>query len=76
MENKQIHEMTNEEILRQQLELPAERSQSNLMKIKITINISELDDLETILKKVSNVHQALIPTHGSDRAFEIDIIVD
>lgn len=43
------------------------------MKIKLTFNISKLDELEAVIRKVSNINQKLIQEYGSDRIFEIEI---
>ncbi|KOY81278.1 hypothetical protein I6G82_02700 [Lysinibacillus macroides] len=66
---------TNEE-LHQQVHLLAERSQGNLMKIKLSLNLSNLNELESVLEKISNIHKTLIPTCGSDRVFEVDITLN
>lgn len=66
---------TNEE-LHQQVHLLAERSQGNLMKIKLSLNLSNLNELESVLEKISNIHKILIPTYGSDRVFEVDITLN
>jgi len=66
---------TNGELY-QQVQLSAERSQDNLMKIKISLNLSNLGELESVLEKISNIHYTLIPTFGSDRVFELDITLN
>ena len=66
---------TNEE-LHQQVHLLAERSQGNLMKIKLSLNLSNLNELESVLEKINNIHKKLILTHGIDQAFEVDITLN
>lgn len=73
MEHKSVQQQLNQEILCQHLELLAERSQSILMKNRITLTISNLDDLQNVLEKIANIRQALITKHGSNCVFEINI---
>ncbi|MGE7840127.1 hypothetical protein ACQKNX_04980 [Lysinibacillus sp. NPDC093712] len=71
----EIKKQTNEK-LHQQVQLPVERSQDNLMKIKLSLNLSNLNELENTLEKISNIHMKLISIYGSDRVFEVDITLN